>query len=94
MGTHISGNQSVVYRGGNNDVSLFGELKRRNVFRFGMKNTLATRALTRVASLLLDSLRSPPAGWTVLSAKYIATINRFNQARPAGRECPPYESVL
>lgn len=56
-------NRPVVYRGGNNDVSLLGEVDRGNKFATGSVNTYATWSFDRCANpLLLNSIVSPWLG--------------------------------
>jgi Tfp pilus assembly protein PilO len=46
----------VVHRGGRNDLSLFGELKSRNVFRVGIAYLIVSWVLAQVADLVLNNI--------------------------------------
>lgn len=53
------GNRPVVYRGGINDLSLFKELKRRNVFRVGIAYVVGGWLLLQLTEVLSELLKLP-----------------------------------
>ncbi len=60
MVIQLSDSRPVVHRGGRNDVSLFEELKRRNVFRAGIAFLIVSWVLAQVADLVLDNIGTQP----------------------------------
>lgn len=57
--------RSVVYRGGKNDMSLFAELKRRNVFRVGIAYGITAWLLMQVGDIVFEAIGAP--AWVMQS---------------------------
>ena len=61
--------RSVVYRGGNNDMSFFEELKRRNVFRVGIAYAITAWVLIQALDIFLPTFGAPE--WVMKVASLI-----------------------